>query len=141
MAQHEKFTLICPHCGYELTYNRSAIDRRMSKLGSEIRAIMNQLQDARKEYNDGKIPDTDDNHWFHNAKKALNYKQEELAELKIRRRYCEYELDKQMFESYKRLTIEKFGKEAHKEIMAKALEENKAYSMKALMEERSAVEL
>lgn len=120
LNQIKPIHLKCPKCSYDFSYNTNDVEEKIDMLGTEIMSIKNQLTQFKQSHN--KIQcDTDK--WYQGCKKAMIYKQAQLAQYKKARKATAVEIRLQVFNNYRRHIRQLIGDEAEMKLIKECEEE------------------
>ena len=125
-----KYQLVCPKCKHEFAYDNGYYDKHITRLGQEIYALTQQLQEYRLLPQPERQVRTE---WLHRTKRLLAEKQQELGELKAIRKISDQQVNAMFIKTFKGLVKEEFGQEIYQRLIDKAHEEIEAYKISGLM--------
>ena len=122
--------MTCPYCKREFPYDNGAIDREISALGQQIRALTTELarikalQPSARRAKEG-------------SRKVLVLRlseaQQRIVELKTVRKACDQQIRHYEYEAFKSRVRERFGEEEYRRIIALVADDLKAYRASDLM--------
>lgn len=120
--------LVCPNCKYEFPYNKSALDKKINKLGDLIHKNAKLIKTLKK------LPDEirNDNEIKRLQKELSNYELM-IFDLKQKRENLKQEEDRNVYENLKIVVKEFYGEKEFKRCIDEALRRSVAYDTEDIM--------
>ena len=120
--------LVCPNCKYEFPYNKSALDKKINKLGELIYKNAKLIKTLKK------LPDEirNDNE-IKRLEKEKSYYELMIFDLKQKRENLNEQEDRNVFENLKIVVKEFYGEKEFRRCIDEALRRSSAYSTEDIM--------